>query len=110
MFTKVMMWISIVVVLLALLGLPITSGNAMRHTVICASAVLVIRQAIRSGQTLIGLGFIPVVLAFSPYMPIAISDRVFLWLNVAGLAAFLIAVTALKTELTLSMPSMKRNG
>jgi len=110
MLTKIMMWASITVVLLTVLGLPFTSGKAMLQTVLCASALLVIRQAIRSGQPLLAAGFLPVIVAFSPISPIPISDGAFLWLNWMGLAAFLVAVIALKTEHTFSMPSIKNRN
>jgi hypothetical protein len=106
MFTQIMMWASIVVVLLALLGLPITNEKVVLQIVLCASGLLVIRQAILSGQSLLAIGFLPIVVAFSPISPVAISERAFLWLNWIGLAAFVVAVLALKTDRTLSMPSI----
>jgi hypothetical protein len=105
MFTKVMMWVSIVVVLLALLGLPVAKEKVV-ETVLCVSGLLVIRQAIRAGQLVLAAGFLPIIVAFSPISPIAVSGRAFLWLSWIGLAAFLVAVMALKTERTLSMPSI----
>ena len=106
MLTKVMMWVSIAVVFLALLGVPVTSEKILLETVVCASGLLVIRQAVHAGQYLLATGFLPIAVAFSPISPIAISGRAFLWLNWIGLAAFLFAVMALKTERTLSMPSI----
>ena len=105
MLTKVMMWVSIAVVLLALLGVPVTSEKILLETVVCASGLLVIRQAVHAGQYLLATGFLPIIVLFSPISP-AVSGRVFLWLNGIGLAAFLVAVIALKTERPLSMPSI----
>ena len=106
MLTKIMMWVSIAVVLLALLELPVTSEPVLVEIVVCASGLLVICQAVRAGQHLLATGFLPIVVAFSPISPIAISGRAFLWLNWIGLTAFLVAIIALKTEQTLSMPSI----
>jgi len=106
MLTKIMMWVSIVVVILALLELPVTGEKMLMETVLCVSGLLVISQAIRAGQYVLATGFLPVVVAFSPLSPIAISGRAFLWLNWIALAAFLVAAILLKTERTLSMPSM----
>jgi hypothetical protein len=103
MVTKSMMWVSIAVVLLALLELPVTSEPVLVEIVVCASGLLVIWQAVRAGQYLLATGFLPIVVAFSPISPIAISGRAFLWLNWIGLAAFLVAVIVLKTERTLSI-------
>ena len=106
MLTKVMMWVSITVVLLALLELSVRSDKVLLETVICASGFLVIRQAIRAGQYVLATGFLPIIVLFSPISPIAVSGRVFLWLNWIGLAAFLVAVIALKTEPKLSVLSI----
>lgn len=106
MLTKIMMWISILFVLLALLGLLVTSEKIVLQVVLCASGLLVIRQAIRSSQYLLATGFLPIIVAFSPVSPIAVSGRAFLWLTWIGLAAFVVAVMALKTERTLSIPSI----
>ena len=106
MLTKVMMWVSIAVVLLALLGVPVTSEKILLETVVCASGLLVIRQVVHAGQYLLATGFLPIIVLFSPISPIAVSGRVFLWLNWIGLAAFLVAVFVLKTERTLSMFSI----
>jgi len=104
MLTKIMMWVSIAVVLLALLELPLTSEPLLVEIVVCASGLLVICQAFRAGQYLLAAGFLPIAMAFSPISPIAISGRAFLFLNWLGLAAFLVAVITLKTERTRSMP------
>jgi hypothetical protein len=106
MFTKIMMWVSIILVLLALLGLPVIGEKILLETVLCVSGLLVICQAIRADQYLLAIGFLPIIVAFSPVSPIAVSGRAFLWLSWIGLAAFLVAVMVLKTERTLSMPSI----
>ena len=81
MLTKIMMWVSIAVVLLALLELPVTSEPVLVEFVVCATGLLVICQAVRAGQYLLATGFLPIIVAFSPISPIAISGRAFLWLN-----------------------------
>ncbi len=106
MFTKIMMWVSIVVVLLALLGLPVTGEKILVQTVLCVSGFLVICQAVRADQYVLAIGFLPIMAAFSPVSPIAVSGTAFLWLSWIGLAAFLVAVMVLKTERTLSRPSI----
>src|SRR5438093_13585001 len=98
MLTKIMMWVSIAVVLLALLELPVTSEPVLVEIVVCASGLLVICQAVRAGQYLLASGFLPIIVAFSPMSPIAFSGRAFLWLNFIGLAAFLVGVIAFTME------------
>ena len=110
MLTKIMMWSSIALVLLALLELPVTSEPLLVEIVVCAAGFLIIWQAFRAGQYLLATGFIPLIVAFSPISPIAISGRAFLWMNWIGLAAFLVAVIALKTERTLSLVDNKASA
>ena len=107
MLTKIMMWVSIVVMLLALLGLPVTTEKMLVQIVICASSLLVFCQAVRASQYLLATGFLPIIVLFSPVLPIAVSGKAFLGLHWIGLAAFLFAVMALKTERTFSMPSIR---
>ena len=61
MLVKIMMWASIVVVLLALLGLPVMGGTILVETVLCVSALLVSCQAFRSGQYVLAIGFLPII-------------------------------------------------
>jgi hypothetical protein len=42
MLTKIMMWVSLVVVLLVLLGLPVTGEKILLEIVLCVSGLLVI--------------------------------------------------------------------
>ena len=60
MLTKIMMWVSIAVVLLALLELPVTSEPVLVEFVVCATGLLVICQAVRAGQYLLATGFLGV--------------------------------------------------
>jgi len=103
MFTKIMMWVSIVVVLLTLLGLPVTTETILVETLLCVSGLLVVSQAIRARQYVLATGFLPIIAVFSPVSPIAVSGGAFVWLSWIGLAAFLVAVMVLKTERTLSL-------
>ena len=73
MFTKIMMWVSIVVVLLTLLGLPVTTETILVETLLCISGLLVVSQAIRARQYVLAAGFLPIIAAFSPVSPIAVS-------------------------------------
>ena len=103
MLTTIMMWVSIAVLVLEVLGLPVTSNKVLLEIVVCASGLLVIRQAVRASQYLFATGFLPIIVLFSPISPIAVSARVFLWLNWIGLAAFMVSVIALKTARTRSL-------
>ena len=105
MLTKIMIWVSIAMALLVLSGLPLTGPKVLVEIVVCASGLLVFRQAVRAGQHLLAAGFLPIIVLFNPVSPIAVSGRAFLWLNWISLAAFLVAAIALKTQRTLSVPA-----
>ena len=106
MLAKIMIWVSIVVVLLALLGLPVTGEKILVDTLLCVSGLLVSRQAFRSGQYILAIGFLPIIACFSPVSPVAVSAWAFGWLSWIGLVAFLVALMFLKTERSLSVPSL----
>ena len=77
MITKIMMWVSIVVVLLALSGLPVTSGQILVEIVVCASALLVIRQAVRADQYLLAIGFLQLSWLSVPSRPLQWAPAAF---------------------------------
>jgi hypothetical protein len=104
MLTKIMMWVSIAVVLLVLLELPVTSEPVLVEIVVCASGLLVYLSGGSHRLVLPCDRILANYRGFSSISRIAISGRAFLWVNWISLAAFLVAVIALKTERTLSMP------
>ncbi len=106
MLTKIMKWVSIAVLLLAVLRLPAASYQVVLEIVVCVSGLLVVTQAVRAGKYLWAAGFVAIAVLFNPVVPAVLSRKVFLWLDWLCLAAFLLSLAALKRQPRLSMPSI----
>jgi hypothetical protein len=111
MHTKIMKWLSIAALLLAVLPLPIGSQRVGSHRVVleivvCVSAILVVTQALRAGKYFWAAGFSVIALLFNPVVPVELSENGFLWVDWLCLAAFLVSLAALKRQPTLSIPSI----
>jgi uncharacterized protein DUF6804 len=106
MFTKIMKWASITVLLLAAFWLPSTGFQILLELVICVSALLVVRQAFRVGRYAWAFGFLTIAALFNPVVPIVLSRRVFLGLDWLCLMTFLISLAVLSRSPVLSIPSI----
>ncbi len=106
MFTKIMKWVSIAVLLLAVLRLPTASYQVLLGIVVCVSALLVVTQAVRVGKYFWAAGFVAIAVLFNPVVPVALSRKTFLWLDSVCLMTFLVSLAVLKRQPTLSMPSI----
>ncbi len=106
MFTKIMKWVSVAVLVLAALWLPGASSQVLLEVVICVSGLLVVRQAVRASKYFWAVGFLAVAALFNPVVPIALSRRTFLWLDWVCVAAFLMSLAVLRRQPVLSMPSI----
>ncbi len=106
MFTRIMKWVSIAALLLAVLRLPTGSYQVLFEVVVCMSGLLAATQAVRAGKYLWATGFVAIAVLFNPVVPVALARRTFLWLDLVCLLTFLISLAALKTQPTLSIPSI----
>jgi uncharacterized protein DUF6804 len=106
MFTKIMKWVSIAVLLLGALRLPSAGSQVLLELVICVSALLVVRQAFRVGKYAWAAGFLTIAALFNPVLPIALSRRMFLWMDWFCLVTFLISLAVLRRQPVLSIPSI----
>jgi uncharacterized protein DUF6804 len=106
MFTKIMKWVSIAVLLLAALRLPSADSQVLLEIVICVSALLVVWQAVRRGKYAWMAGFLTIAVLFNPVVPIALSRRIFLGLDWVCLMTFLISLAVLRRQPVLSIPSI----
>jgi len=104
--TRIMKWLSITMLLLAVLQLPVANHPVLLAIVVCASGLLVVAQAVRAGKYSWAVGFLVIAVLFNPVIPIARSGRDVLWLNGIGLAAFLAAAVAFKARPALTVPSI----
>jgi hypothetical protein len=106
MLTKIMKWVSIALLLLAVLQFRFASNQLLLAIVVCASGVLVATQTVRAGKYTWAVGFLGIAVLFNPVIPIARSEGDVLWLNAIGLAAFLAAAIALRAQPKLTVLSI----
>ena len=104
--TKIMKWVSITMLLLAVLQLPVASHPLLLAIVVCVSGLLIAAQAVRAGKYSWAVGFLTIAVLFNPVIPIARAGRDALWLNGIGLAAFLAAAVAFKARPALTVLSI----
>ncbi len=104
MLTKIMKWVSIAVLLLALLWRSSASYQILLEFVVCAGAVLVVRQAWLRGKYLWGIGFIAIALLFNPIAPVVLPRQILLGLNLVCLAGFLVSLALLNRQRQLPEP------
>lgn len=110
MVTRIMKWVSLVALLLALIWRFSTSFQIVFEFVISLGAVLVVIQAVRAGKYVWGTGFVAITVLFNPIAPLVFSRTIFLWLVCASIAMFLASLAALKNQPLLTVPSiMNRN-
>jgi hypothetical protein len=106
MLTRVMKWISIVVLLLAGLRLPTTGNQVLLEIVVCVSGLLAVTQAVRSSQYFWAAVFLAIAIIFNPIVTIGLSGKTLLWLDWASLATFLLSLAAWKRRPTASRVSI----
>jgi hypothetical protein len=106
MFTKIMKWICIMALLLAAFWRFSAGWQIMLEILICVGALLVAGQAAHRSKYLWGAGFAAIAVLFNPISPLALSRRLFLWLDLVCIGAFLASLAVLKTRPLLSIPSI----
>jgi hypothetical protein len=64
--TKTMKWVSITMLLLAILQVPVARHQVLLSIVVCASGLLVVAQAVRAGKYPWAIAFRAIVVLFNP--------------------------------------------
>jgi len=106
MFTKLMKWLSIMALLL---GMFLTSSTSFRiglEMVVCVAALVVTAQALRTHKYFWAIGFVATAALFNPIVPVALSHKTFLLLDLVCIGTFLVSLAALRWEPALSIPSI----
>lgn len=106
MFTKIMKWLSIAALLLAVFWRSSANFQLVLEAVVCVTALLVVMQAVRRGKYFWAAGFLAVAALFNPVVPVAFSRNVFIWLDAMCIVTFLVSLAVLKRHPRLSMPSI----
>ncbi len=107
MLTKIMKWISIAGLLLAVLWRPSENYQLLLQFVVCTGAILVAWEGYRSANHLWAIGFFSIALLFNPIQPLTPSREMFLWLDLLSLATFLGSLVLLRAQPKLSIPSIR---
>jgi hypothetical protein len=100
-------WISVMALLLAMYGFR--SANyftVVAAFVVCAGAVVVLRQAFGKGQYLWAGAFMLIAVLVNPFVPFSFSHSVLLVFEAASMIVFLMSLWALKSTPRLSIASI----
>ena len=106
MLTKIVKYISIAGLLVALFGRSSEGYQIVLQLVVCAGAILVAWEAYRSEKQLWAVGFVAIAVLFNPFQPWTFSRDMFLWLDLISIATFLASLVVLKAKPESSMPSI----
>lgn len=106
MITATMKWVSITMLLLAMLWFRGAGSQLFLTIVVCASGALLVRQAIRAGQYFWAVVFLVMAVLFNPVLPVARSASNVLWVNALGLVTFLVSAVALRSGRRLTVLSI----
>jgi hypothetical protein len=104
MLTKIMKWLSVAVLLLAVLRLPTANFLVLLEFVICTAGLMVAAQAIRLRKYFWAAGFAAIAVFFNPIAPVPLPGRVFFWVDLVCLMTFLISLPALRGQPMLPVP------
>jgi hypothetical protein len=102
MLTKMMKWVSVVVLLLAGLRLPTAGNQVLLEVVVCLSGLMAIMQAVRASQYYWAAVFFTIAIIFNPVVTLGLSGKTLLWLDWVCLATFLLSLAAWKRQPTAS--------
>ena len=106
MFTKMTKLVCVLVLLLAAFWVASPGVQILLDILICVGAITVATQAVTQPKYIWTGGFVAIAVLFNPIAPFVLSRKMFLWLDVACLLAFLASMAALKSQPVLSIPSI----
>ena len=106
MITKIMKWVSIAILLLAVFWPSSADYRLLLQFVVCAGALMVGWEAYRLEKHLWAVGFVAIAVLFNPMQPLLFSPGVFLWLGWLSVATFLASLVVLKPKPRFSLESL----
>ena len=104
--TKIMKWIAMAALLLALFWQPFADSRILLQLAVWAGAVAALVQAVRAGKYLWVGVFLAVAGLFNPIRPLAVSASVFLVLDAITLVLFMVSLGRLAMRPKLSIASI----
>ena len=106
MITKIIKLVAVAAILMGALPEPGAAYRVVLEFVVCASSVVVMLEAVRARKHIWMIAFGVIVILFNPIVPVALSPKTFIWLDVVCVLMFLTSLAVLHTRPTLSMPSI----
>jgi hypothetical protein len=106
MLTRIMQFIAIAGLFLALFWRSSEGYELALQFVVCTGALLVAWEAYRADKHIWVIGFAAIAALFNPIQPLTFSSKLFFWLDLLSMATFLVSLAMLKAKPKLSMPSI----
>lgn len=106
MITKIIKMVAIAALLMAILPQSATASQVALESVVCVCSLAVLWEAARARKYIWLAGSGAVAILFNPVVPLALSRRTFLWIDLASILMFLTSLAVLHARPLLSMPSI----
>ena len=116
MLTKIMKWVSVMVLLLGLFeNLPVGSQEwsvrnggylELLNMLVCLSALLVVAEGFRGGRYFWASGFVAIAVLFNPIVPVTLPRKMFLGFDSVCILTFLVSLALSKRQLLLTVHSI----
>jgi hypothetical protein len=109
MLAKIMKWVSIAALLLAVMFWRSAANyQLLLAFVVCVGAIVVVQQAVLAKKYFWAAGFVAIALLFNPIVLVfRTSGNLFLLMVLVCIVTFAISLAALKTQPLLSIPSIR---
>lgn len=104
MLTRIMRWVSMPVLLVAVFSIPSASYQLMLDIFVGVTAVLAATQAFRARKYIWTAGFAAIAVLFNPIVPFVFSRNTSLWLDTFCLITFMASLFALGKQPKLPVP------
>ena len=105
-FSKIMKFACAGALLLMIFWLASPLVQLLLEMLICVGAITVAMEAISKPKYIWAAGFASIAVTFNPAIPVTLSRKVFVWVDMVCIVAFLLSVAALKRRPVLSIPSI----
>jgi hypothetical protein len=106
MLTKIMKWIAMAALLVALFWHPFAENRRLLQLAVLGGAIAVLVQAVRA-RNYVWLGlFVAIAWIFNPIRPVVVSPSIFLLVDMLTLLLFMVSLRALRTRTRLSIASI----
>jgi hypothetical protein len=98
MLTKIMKWVCISALLLAVIWRSSANYQILLEFLVCLGAVLVVLRAWRMGKYPWAAGFVAIAVLFNPIAPIVLPHPILVWADLLCLVSFVLSLAVLRTE------------